>query len=117
MPIQRARDYVEHLKSKPEHVRQRVALASSGLITGLVVVGWLVALTSSGTLALSSEPQYDDITVASQESAEDFSNLLGAAGAFRTGLDGAGSVTVVETTESSTLEQEDSIGERTVIPF
>mgnify|MGYP000543943540 CR=1 FL=1 len=120
MPLRRVRDYVENLKAKPTHVRERAALGASAAITAVIAIGWLVALSTSGTLALgpAGTPASKQLAKTSQESQKDFSNLLGAAGAFQNNMSaGQGSITVVETNTSSTLEQEDMVGEQTVIPF
>ena len=118
MPIHRVRDYVEHLKTQPVQVRKRVAVATSGAVTGVVALAWLVALTSSGSLALSPDPSSTrNLASATRESGEDLSSLLGAAGAFQNGLKGSGSITVVDTKASSTLDQAEAKDERTVIPF
>ena len=118
MPIHHVKDYVEHLKSKPVHVRQRVAVATSGAITGLIALAWVVSLSASGSLALSPGPSVSaNIASATRDSGEEFSNLLGAAGAFRSGLEGGSTITVVDTKASSTLDRPGEKDERTVIPF
>lgn len=41
--------YIEHLKTKPEHVRRRVAFWSSLGTTGLIFLFWLGTYTAVGT--------------------------------------------------------------------
>ncbi len=107
------RDRIEHLKAKPEHVRRRVALLSAGGVAGLVLVGWAVVLTTSGTLALNNtqtaEPDFGSVQEINR-------SLAGAAASFSSVVSGEGTLSAVETKASSTLDQEDP-GEATVIPF
>jgi hypothetical protein len=117
--MEHVRDYVEHLRSKPEHIRRRIALGSSLAIVAVIAVGWMIALGSSGTLALSA-PTADDeanaaLAASAKESANQFTNLLGAASAYQSST-GPGQVVIVNGASSSTLEKpaEDT---RTVIPF
>ena len=115
------RDYLEHLKSKPEDVRRRIALGSSLGITGVVAIGWMVALGASGTLALSvpvATETKNGFAVAAEETKTGFSSLLGAASAFNSGTTGAGSLTIVGERASSTLDTNtDTTEGKTVIPF
>lgn len=116
------RDYVEHLKSKPEHVRQRIALGASAGFTAVVLVGWVVALGASGTLALSSSSSANSDTglaQAAQETKSGFSNLLGAASAYQqASQSGTAPLTIVGGRASSTLDQKTDANEgKTVIPF
>lgn len=120
MPIHHVRDYVEHLKGQPVHVRKRFALGASGAITGVIALAWIVALSSSGSLTLApSSSATSNIAAATRDSGKDLSSLLGAAGAFKdNGFNGSGSITVVDTKASSTLDQPATASdERTVIPF
>lgn len=117
------RDYVEHLKSKPEDVRRRIALGSSVGITAIVAVGWMVALGASGTLALSA-PADDGATTGLADAASatqnGFAGLLGAASAFQAGTGDSGepALTIVGGQTSSTLETKADENEgKTVIPF
>lgn len=116
------RDYIEELRSKPEHVRERIALGSSIGITALVFVGWLTALTTSG--ALVSQPTIADAHEAEQMSAaveatkSSFSGLLGAAGAAQSASKNEGELQIVDATTTTTFDtQSDPMEGKTVIPF
>jgi hypothetical protein len=50
------RDFIERLKSKPEHIRRRIALGTAAGVTGVVTVMWAIALILSGNLAFTSAP-------------------------------------------------------------
>jgi hypothetical protein len=118
MPINRAKDYIEHLKSKPEHVRERVAVGCALVVTVVVALGWMAALTSSGVLALSTPNEADrQLASAAASTKKETSNLLGAAAAFQGSLQGEGNITVVESGATSTLDRDTTSDERTVIPF
>ncbi len=109
--MQRAKDYVEHLKRKPLHERERIAAFSAGAVTFVIALGYLVAITTSDRLTLDSAPR--PTTVASEQR---FSDLLGAAAAFNGSFAQDGEITVVESKRSSTLESSET-GSATVIPF
>ncbi len=116
------RDYIEELRSKPEHVRERIALGSSIGITALVFVGWLTALTTSG--ALVSQPTIADAHEAEQMSAaveatkSSFSGLLGAVGSIQPPAQNDGGLQIVDATTTTTFDtQSDPMEGKTVIPF
>ena len=115
------RDYIEHLKSQPEDVRKRIALGSTLGITGLVFLGWVVALGASGTLALSDPAKAapdTGLAAAASQTKNGFSDLLGAASAFQSVQNGTSPVTIVDGRASSTLDAKADPNEgKTVIPF
>ncbi len=111
------RDYIEHLRAKPTHVRQNIALGVSTAVTLVVLVGWAVALSASEVLVFESENAASTtLTDATEGTSQGFSNLIGAAGAFQEAIEGAPPISVVETSASSTLDTPDT-SEATVIPF
>ena len=114
MPLGHIKSYIEELKSKPSHVRRNIAVASSSVVTAMIALLWMVSLTSSGVLALKNPGE--PILAAGKDSQADFGVLVGAAAAFRNSVSGAGELTVVETSASSTLDEKPE-EERTVIPF
>ncbi len=113
------RDYIEHLKTKPEHVRRRIALGSSAGITALVFVGWLAALGASGTLAFDApaENPTSDLAAAAASTKSNFSSLLGAASAYTASPSGTAPLTIVDGSASTTLDEKPAADDRTVIPF
>ncbi len=52
MPMQNIFDYIEHIKSKPHHIRKRIAFSTASIGTGLVALVWLASTLGSGTFAL-----------------------------------------------------------------
>ena len=114
------RDYIEHLKSKPESVRRRIAVGTSLTVALMVAVGWFGALTVSGDLTLGGSQTQQatvDLVQVTQDSTKGLSELMGAVNAFQqTTGKGAAPISVVETRASSTLESaQPSV--QTVIPF
>lgn len=110
------RDYLEHIKSKPEHVRRRIAVSTAGALTFLVLLGWGATIITSGSLALEdTEDTGVSVGTAARQFTSDFSGLAGAAAALEFGGE-EGGITVVETKASSTLDEFQQ-NEATVIPF
>ncbi len=117
-------DHIDTLRAKPEHVRHRIALAASLGITALVAVGWLIAVATSGTLALKSDDALAstpgqagaDVAQTVADTKSNFSQLLGAAGAAFGATSTAPSLTIVETRASSTLDRPNP-ATQTAIPF
>lgn len=112
------RDYLEHLKRKPAHIKQRIAFGSATAVTGLVFAVWLTGLVTSDALALTpSDPEVSEsLAEAHAQTSEGFSELLGAASAFTSAVSGDG-ITVVDAGASSTLPAAAPEDTRTVIPF
>ncbi len=108
------RDYLEHLKRKPEHVRRQVALGVSGGAAALVFVGWAAMLSASGALTLNDVPADNSFA---QDAQKTGAGLAGAAAAFSSVLSDEPTVTAVDADASSTLDDSQDTGEATVIPF
>lgn len=110
-------DYLEHLRAKPEHERRMIALSTSGALTLVVFLAWLISFASSGTLALNSkQTETENLSARTADTAQSVSNLLGAVGSLRTTLEDGAGVRVIETNTSSTLPEAEP-EEQTVIPF
>lgn len=126
MATERIIEHVERLREHPEHVRYRIAMGIAAGVTSLVAVGWAVALTTSGTLALKdTDPRpltgptpESELTRSFSETGNAFSNLVGAAGAALGATSSEAALRVIETRTSSTIDEESaSVGSKTVIPF
>ncbi|MDB5264750.1 MAG: hypothetical protein JWN64_321 [Parcubacteria group bacterium] len=113
--------HIDRLREKPDHVRHRIAIATSGLLTGLVAIGWAAAMASSGALTLaptqvaSNTGTGSDVKQAYTETKTGFSQLLGAAGAAVGATSTKPTLTVVDVKETSTFDTKEDT--RTVIPF
>lgn len=115
------RDYIEHLRSKPEHIRRRIALGTSFGFTALVAVLWFTSLAASGTFTLASNtvPENKDLPPVLPDTSKSVSELLGAVGAYQSAAKNPEApITIVDGSASSTLEARGaSEQEKTVIPF
>jgi hypothetical protein len=118
-------DHIERLREKPEHVRHQIAMGAAFGITGLVALGWMTAMATSGTLALvpdtvavQGEGSGESLSEAIAEPASALTNLMGAAGAAfgATSTEAALSIIESETRTSSTLDAK-APSDKTVIPF
>lgn len=106
-------DYLEKLRRKPGHIRERIAFGTAAATTGVVALGWLMVTVSSGTFALST-PEFADTKTANEfgalveETKTGVTSLLGAVAAFN----GDASGITIETVASTTVEDQP-----TVLPF
>ena len=111
------KDYLETLRSKPEQVRRRIALGAAASFTAVVAVGWMVALTTSGALSLSS-PESSEVQATFAEGFGQYDDLAGAASAMYQNTQNSASISIVEEENSSTLDRTEATKtEATVIPF
>ncbi len=108
--------YIEYLRTKPHHVRRRIALASASGITSLIAIIWVSGNVTSGSFAIDGSNFADSTAsspaVVSQPITE--SSLLGSVGASSEKNNEA-HIEIVSTGSSSTISEEEP--ERTVIPF
>jgi hypothetical protein len=52
--------YIDHLRTKPEHVRRRIAFWTSAGTTALIFMFWIASYTALGTNARNSAAQVAD---------------------------------------------------------
>ncbi|MGE5541370.1 MAG: hypothetical protein ACM3TU_03795 [Bacillota bacterium] len=120
MEPKRIHEVVHTLRQKPQHVRENIALGVSGGVTLLVALGWLAATVSGGVLAPSSGTLADnhaDVKQALSDGQNNFSTLLGAAGAAMGASSSPATITIVDTEVHSTLDQPSVPADATVIHF
>lgn len=110
------RDFIETLRAKPEHVRRRIALAAAAGVTATVALLWIVALMTSGALALNAPPRTSEIAASFSERASGTASALSAAASLFSGTQPSEGIEVVEVESSSTLDAPVP-EERTIIPF
>jgi hypothetical protein len=114
----RVHEVVHHLRTKPQHVRENIAIGTAGGITLVVAIGWLFATAASGTFAWTDSPTADpQVHEAVAEGSNQFSDLLGAAGAVFGATSSPAEITIVDTQVRSTLDQPSVSPEATVIHF
>lgn len=128
MATENLKGHIDRLREKPEHVRHQIAFGLAAGLTSLVAVGWGIALTTSGALAINSDvqpqaatgPGTESLSESLKEPAENFSNLVGAAGAAFGATSSEAALRVIDSRTSSTLEgraQSSNATDKTVIPF
>ena len=112
--------HINRLKEQPSHIRERVAFGVSGGVTALVAIGWLVAMSSSGSFTLATKSVAesvrppDNVATSLSESGSGIKSLLGAAGEAFGASSAPSAIKVVDTNTSPAPESETSA---TVIPF
>jgi hypothetical protein len=128
-------DYVGRLRTKPEHVRRRIALGTAIGTTGVIAAAWLFVLVSSGSLLIPATPAPGTSALAQNGAAQvqsataqtqsGFQQLLGAVG-FASATTAQPSLTIVNTASSSnsgdsssdgSATQSPTGGDQTIIPF
>ncbi len=107
-------DYLEKLRLKPGHIRERIAYGTAAGTTAVVALGWFLVAVSSGTFSLTPSAivdaagakEFDSAFAGTKDSA---SSLLGAVGAYKSTSSGI----TVETQASTTVNAPTP----TVLPF
>lgn len=118
--------HIEKLRAKPEHVRERIALGTSAGITGLVAVIWVVTLAATGTFSLA--PSGSTLAAGDQsaqgaiaQTKDNFSQLVGAAGAATGATSASPALRIVDNGTTSSLDTKHAAvannANATVIPF
>ena len=106
-------DYIEKLRTKPGHIRERVAFGVAAGTTTLVFAGWLAVMTATNAFSATGPTQYAaagdaqaPIGSVFNQTASSFSSFFGAQPTQPANI-------VVETDASTTVDQPAP----TVIPF
>ncbi len=124
--------HIEHLRAKPEHVRERIALGTSAGITGLVGLIWVATLAATGTFSLA--PSNATLTnndgpnpsetaqSAIAQTQGGISQLVGAVGAAAGATSTAPALRIVDGGTTSSLDAKRAVAVTnnsnvTVIPF
>jgi len=108
-------EYIEKLRSKPHHIRHRIAVGTATGFAGVVTLAWVAVVISShpfsGAQFYAGAPGSGVAPVVAQTQTG-WQNLLGAVGAV--GANSAAPGITVVTTQSSTTV---STSTPTVLPF
>jgi hypothetical protein len=125
------RRHIEHLRTRPEHVRRTIAIGTSFGITAFIAVVWFSGLLVSGNLALAvpeiggptntlAESSYvtpaPDIPSAFAKTGTAFTQLLGAAG-VATATTAPAALIIEDRAPSTTPAVQRNSRGQTVIPF
>lgn len=108
---------IERLRARPEHVRKQVALGVSGGVAGLVLVGWVVAMSAGGAFDLDTTPAPGTATFA--QANDELAAAVASGGRnFFGGSSTPSSLSIVNEDSSTTYKPHVTAPEdRTVIPF
>lgn len=106
-------EHIEHIKTKPHHVRKRFVFGLAGGISGLVGLIWLGTSLAMGSFAIQGSNFAESTGAAAVEQVpNDASQLAGAAAAGEMG--GPARIQIVTVSTSSPAG---APTEETVIPF
>ena len=119
------KDTIIRLKEKPEHIRRRIAVATSAGVTALVAIVWVTTMASSGAFALGSGPASgdaaktpDSFALSGTNVQSNFSQLMGAVSAVTGATSSQPSLTIVDGGSSSSFDDATATNpSATVIPF
>lgn len=118
------RNLIHHLRSKPEHIRERIAYGTAGSLAIVLSIVWVsTSLTTTGILAPThpgaSFAQGTALRPVVADAVQKKSSLLGSAvSAFTSASPRKAYLEIVNVRESSTLTAHSATStERTTIPF
>ncbi|PIR83337.1 hypothetical protein COU19_01230 [Candidatus Kaiserbacteria bacterium CG10_big_fil_rev_8_21_14_0_10_56_12] len=110
-------EHVTHLKTKPHHVRKRVAVGVASVVTGLVAIAWLAVSISTNAFAIQGSTFAESTSqgaVVQTVTERPNANLAGAA-ATVPDTDGPSRIEIVNVATTSSATS--SHAEPTIIPF
>jgi len=109
-------DHIENARSKPHHVRKRIAFGVSAGATALIALVWLIGSISTGAFAIKGS-NFADSTGQSQivttSAGNTQNNIAGAAAA----LPSANTPAHIEIIDSASSTSAKHAAEQTTIPF
>lgn len=113
--------YIDRLRAKPEHVRQRITLGAAAAMTGVVTLAWVGTLAATGTFALNSKQEdtsgvFAQVTPTAAKSDTNFNELVGAVGAGL-GVAQKPELVIEDNGASSTLDRTAPPPSATVLTF
>jgi hypothetical protein len=109
-------EHITHVKTKPHHVRRRVAFSAAASVTGLIALVWLVGSVSAGAFALKNTSFADNAggsSIEATSASDNTQNLAGAAAA----LDDAKAPAHIKIVDTSPATSTGKSAEQTTIPF
>ncbi len=112
-------EHIEYAKSKPHHIRKRIALTATATITAVIALVWFFGTLSSGAFAIQgstfAESTGAEPTIATgTESDSNSEGIAGAAAALPNDANAPAHIEIIDTATSSAAT---STAEQTVIPF
>ncbi len=110
--------HIEHIKSKPHHVRKRVAFGAAAVGTSVIALVWLVSSLGSGVFALK-DTSFAQSTGQENMLATEGNSAVGAvAGAAAApALESANAPARIEVIDTASSTRQSKKAEQTTIPF
>jgi len=113
-------DHIEHVKTQPHHVRERVAFGLAVLMAGLIGIVWLGVSLASGSFAIAGNGFAQatgaaPFTVNGQPALGDTSGLAGAGAALPPG-DASAHIDVIQD-DMGAAPKGTASANQTIIPF
>ena len=109
--------HIEHIKSKPHHIRKRVAFGTAFAGTAVIALVWLVSSVGTGAFALKNTSFADSTGQGNNPVTEGSSNTSAVAGAsagLETNKDMPTRIEIIDTASSTRQSKK---AEQTTIPF
>ncbi|MDP2654958.1 MAG: hypothetical protein Q8P17_00085 [bacterium] len=109
-------EHINRVKSKPHHIRRRVAFSAAAVGTAVIALVWLVGSLGTGAFALKSSSFADNAgeeTIVSENG--DSKDLSGVAAVLQSAP--ASEPARIEIVDSAKPESSSNKTEQTVIPF
>ncbi len=113
-------DHIEHIKSKPHHVRNRIAFSAASIGTGLVALVWLVSALGTNAFAIQessfakSVGQESVVATDSGNGNNPVNSAVAGASAALSNASGRAHIEIIDTTSSTRKAAQP---EQTTIPF
>jgi hypothetical protein len=110
-------EHIEHIKTKPHHIRKQIAFGTAGVVTTLIAIVWLTSSIGAGTFAIrdNSFAHINGDEGVSVVSGNNNGQLAGAAAAPEVG--NSKSPARIQIIDVATSTPSSRKAERTVIPF
>jgi len=108
-------EHIEYAKTKPHHIRKRIALVAAGAGSLLIAIVWLVSSFSLGSFAIQGSNFADSMNQAPAvtTSGDKTQNLAGAAAALESN-DAPAHIEIIDASTSTSVRPS---AEQTTIPF
>lgn len=106
-------DHIDTVKTKPHHVRRKVAFGAAAVIAGMVGLLWLGISLSTGVFAIRGSSFAESTGAVPSAGVPHTSQLAGSAAAFPSEETAPAHIQIVDTTSASSAPAP----EQTVIPF
>lgn len=109
-------EHIEHIKSKPHHIRKSVAFGVAALGTAIIAIAWLAINLSSNNFAIQGSSFADSVAQSSVEAVGDTSSNTNVAGAAAA-IPDSSAPAHIEIIDAQPSAKKSAPIEQTTIPF